>query len=402
MTDAFCTLAGHTVIEASIFVPPVGPWYADLVLEQAPELAGLVKLRAGALELVGTIDPERDGVFGLQRRCSVVAGAGAWSHDVPAKDYHNDARIKARTIAEDAARAVGEVLGGFLPAAERIGIDYARQVAPASRALLDVIGGVQWWVDFAGVTQVGARASSPVDASLYELLAFDPRTGDATLAVDDLTAIGIGSVLSERLETPKAIREYEIRIRPDELRVHARLGASPSGSGELAGLVSSIALHVQSGRLWGKYLYRVSRMAGDRVELQAVSARPGLPDLLPLSMVPGIAGAHATLAQGAHAYVEFVEGDRAKPIVTGFAGKDGTGFVPDALELCGGGQRVARQGDLVQCGGTGAQIVLTGAPLPDGGVAVGVPYLVSFSSLAVPQAPLYGSISTGSPKVTSG
>ncbi len=72
--------------------------------------------------------------------------------------------------------------------------------------------------------------------------------------------------------------------------------------------------------------------------------------MLPVSMWPGVAGAHAELQLGAHVLVEFIEGDRRLPIVTGFAGKDSPGFVPSTLTLCttGPGARAAREGDTVR------------------------------------------------------
>jgi hypothetical protein len=61
---------------------------------------------------------------------------------------------------------------------------------------------------------------------------------------------------------------------------------------------------------------------------------------------------HAQLTPGAEVFVEFEEGDRTKPIITGFAGKDGVGFAPVRLELANGADApapaAARVGDQVQ------------------------------------------------------
>jgi len=69
------------------------------------------------------------------------------------------------------------------------------------------------------------------------------------------------------------------------------------------------------------------------VKLQAINRSAGLPDILPASMFPGVAGVHAALTPGATVAVEFLDGDPARPVVTGFVGKDGTGFVPVSLTL---------------------------------------------------------------------
>lgn len=404
MTEVFATVEGHRVSALLLTVPNQGPWHADVDFEGEPEISGRVTLWIGGLALSGTID---GGTFGLQRKARIVAGAGGWGTVVPAKDYHNDAGIKARTIAEDAARAAGEQLGTFIPAALRVGVDYVRQAAPAAQALVDVLGGVPWWVDYDGITLAGARPAVGLDPAAYEVLAYDPRERVVTLAVDDPSKVRIGSIISERMDVPQVVREFELRLGGEhELRVTAWCGGSELGPGRVAGLLQSITEGTIRRRLYGKYRYRVVRMASDRVELQVASARAGLPDVLPISMWPGVAGAHAELAPGAEVLVEFIEGDRAQPIVTGFAGKDGVGFVPTSLTLCGSSQRVARQGDLVQSGGVGMSIIIglvgTGAP-PNQAVVAGVPYPCSFSvnpaDVGPLAKPLFGAISTGSPKV---
>lgn len=347
--DLYAAVNGHRVTHCTLTVSNVGPWHAEVDFEAEPDLAGRVTLAIGDLKLSGTIDASASGTFGLQRRARILAGAGGWGSEIGAKSYHNDGGVKARNVAEDAARAVGETIGTFVPRAERIGRDYARQTGPASVALEDVIGGVPWWLDYEGVTHVGIRASVPIESSAYEVLAYDPRDRIATLAVDDPGAVRIGSVISERLDEPQTVRSLELRVTPEELRVIAWCGGSETSRERLTGLLRAIARRANEDRLFGAYRYRVVRMNAERVELQAVRKLPGLPDLLPLSMWPGIAGAHAELAPGAEVLVSFLEGDRAQPIVTHFAGADGQGFEPVRLHLGGtSGAPAARQGDAVE------------------------------------------------------
>lgn len=396
MTDAFAHVHGHRLTSCKLTVPYTGAWRAELDFAESPELQGRVTITLGTRQLSGTIS--KNGTFALQRKTTVVGGAAAWPHEIDPKNYHNDAGVKARTVADDAARLVGEQLGSFVPQVEKVGSDYVRQRGTAERALTDVIGDTPWWVDDAGVTQVGPRAAVTTPASAYEVLAYDPRDRVVTLAVDDPGAVVIGSVLVERLDAPATVRELELNVTKDGVRVTAYCGTT------LADAVTALMRATGRNKLFGKYRYRVVRMAGERVELQAVRALAGLPDVLPVSMWPGVAGAHAELAPGAIVLVEFIEGDRAQPIVTSFAGVDGAGHVPESLTLCGSLQRVARQGDLVQSGGPGCSIILTGAGAPpNNAVVAGIPYLCSFSAIPTdvgPLAkPLYGAISTGSPKV---
>jgi hypothetical protein len=408
MTEAFASVDGQRLTSVRVIVGNIGPWFADLELEDAPDLTGKVTITLGALQLVGTVVPQQTGTFAQQRKCRVVGGGNGWGTMLGPKDYHNDAGIKAQAIAADAAREAGETLGTFVPAAERVGNDFVRRSALASSVLEEVIGdGVAWWVDYAGATQAGPRSATAIPATTYEVLAHDPRTSIITLAVDDPGAVRVGSILSERLDAPQTVRDLELHLDGGEFRVTAWCGGSETEPGRLAALLQGIARRATDAPLFGKYRYRVVGMAVDgRVELQAVSKTAGLPDVKPISMWPGMAGAHAELSPGAEVLVEFVEGHRTMPIVTHFAGKDGTGFVPVSIAFCNSVQAAARQGDLVQSGGVGTIVTLvpvTGVgAAPNNAVVCGVAHLISFSSTPpVPSAadPLYGAISTGSPKV---
>jgi hypothetical protein len=371
MTEIFSTVAGFPCTRVKVTAGNTGPWVAECALAGAETVSGRVTVQLGALALSGTVDPGNNGTFGLQRKLRVVGGAGSWGNDAPAKDYHSDAGVKARTIADDAARAVGETIGTFVPTAERVGVDYTRPRGPAVATLERAAAGAAWWVYYAGVTHVGPRAPVTPALKSYTVLAYEPRSRVVTLAVDDPSAIVVGSVIAEGLDGPQTVRELVIDVSAAELRITAWCGGAATGAGQLAGLVQALVARANEGPLWGTYRYRVVRMSVDRVELQIVRKASGLPDMLPLSMWPGIAGAHAVLTPGAEVLVEFIEGDRTMPVVTHFAGKDGAGFVPVHLTLGGEiGAPAARQGDAVEVllppavfsgtiGGTPATGVLT-------------------------------------------
>ncbi len=413
MTEAFASVNGRACTAVKLTVANVGPWHAEVDLEDEAELGGgaSVTLKIGpTLALVGTIVATQSGAHATQRKCRIVGGGGGWGRLVRAKNYHNDALVKARLVAEDAAREVGETIGTFVPAADRIGRDYVRQARVAAGVLEDVIGdGVAWWVDYAGITHAGPRPATPLAVSAYDVLAYDPRSRVLTFSVDDPAVVRVGAVLSQPpLTGAQTIREYEVHIDAESMRVVAWCGGSADEPGRLAGLMRSIARRATDDCLFGKYRYRVVAMRGDgRVELQAVRKGAGLPDVQPLSQWPGVAGAHAELAPGTEVLVEFIEGDRTQPIVTAYTGVGGPSFSPTSLAFCESEQRVARQGDLVQSGGPGTTIIFcptTPPPIPTPvPLMTFTPYLVSFSSLPSdigPLAkPLYGAISTGSPKV---
>jgi hypothetical protein len=412
MSDAYATCNGQRISAITINVANVGPWIAEIDFEESPDVSGAVTIRIGdGLTLRGTVIASQDGTHLDQRRCRVVGGAGGWGRFVGRKNYHNDVPggVKSRLVAEDAAREVGETLGDFAPETERVGKDYVRSVGTASRVLEHVIGDVPWWVDYEGRTCVGTRPSVPVTlAEGYDVLQYDPRNRVLTFSIERPELVSIGLVISQPpLEAPQTIREFDLHVEPDGTRVVAWCGGSDNERGRLAGLMRTIARRATDDALYGKYRYRVVTMRGDgRVELQAVRKAAGLPDVQPISMWPGVAGAHAELAQGAEVLVEFIEGDPTQPIITHFAGVDGAGFVPVSLAFCGSVQAAARQGDLVQSGGVGTQAIFTSTPSPPGGptpMLEGTPYFITFSSnpdtIGALAAPLYGAISTGSPKV---
>lgn len=327
MTEA--TLEGEPLRAVRVHVPPVGPWWADCDLIEAPDLEGAVTLALGELDLSGTVDPRYAGTHALERRVRVVAGAGGWGTVLEARAYHNDSGVRARTVADDAAAAAGETIATFALGEERTVADYVRQAGPASRVLEDIIDGTAWWVAYDGQTHVGSRGTVEIDPSSYDVLEYDPRARVATIAVDDPRVIVVGAVLDgEQLDEAQTVRELVLELTEDALRVRAWVGGDGSSLGRLGTLVRRIVQRATDGRLHGLYRYRVVRLSVDRLELQAVRPAAGLPDVLPISMWPGVAGSHSEPAAGAHVLVQFIEGDRRLPIVTGFAGKDGTGWTP--------------------------------------------------------------------------
>ena|GEM_PF-1274588 len=346
------TCGGRPIERASIHIPYQGPWFADVSwLDSAPEVAdGPVKLVIGSVTFIGTIDPNQSGTFGEKRSARIVAGANGWQKSIGARGYANDAGIKASTVAGDAASAVKETLGSFAGTADRLGAHYTRESGSASRTLEDAARGASWWVDYSGITHVGTRPNVPAPGA-YTLLSYDPRSNVAVLSVDSIDAVTIGSALvdAQRLSTPVTVRQMEIAIAPSSLRVRVWCGVK--GESFLTQTMRSIVGRLTDQRLTGKFRYRVVAQNGTAVDLQWVKRTTSLtvpPDMLRVQMAPGIAGAHATLTNGAIVYVEFIDGMRDDPLITGFEGRGNDAAVPTLLELGGeDGPGVARQGDTV-------------------------------------------------------
>jgi hypothetical protein len=85
---------------------------------------------------------------------------------------------------------------------------------------------------------------------------------------------------------------------------------------------------------WVPRKYRVVTHRQDgRVELQQVVKALGLPDILPISIHPGMAGLKSRLTPGSMVIVQFVDGDPSQPIITHFAAEGDQGFLPLQLAL---------------------------------------------------------------------
>jgi hypothetical protein len=336
-----------TCVSARVTVAHVGPWTAELRMPDATELGARVTLRIGALTLVGAPVTDMQGVYGEQRWIRIAGGAAGWSRTIGQRGYHNDAGVKAQLVAEDAAREVGETLGSFVPVRERVGSDYARETGPASRALSRAIGNTAWWVDYAGVTQVGARPERTLPAASYNVVAFDPAARTATLIADDPTTIQVGATIVDGIDRPSVIRELEISATGAEpLRFHVWLGGADAQGGRLAALLESIVQRTMDAQLLGVYRYRVVRRGSDdRLDLQAVDADRGLPDLRAITVLPGVTAVRSLVTTGGIVLVAFAEGSRARPYVVSCAAYGGEGFAPAAGSSA---QRAAREGDIVR------------------------------------------------------
>jgi hypothetical protein len=360
------SLGGHPVACVMLTIPYGGIWSATVdLIDEAAKLPTPTQLVIGGSTCVCA--PSVQGAFALQRRVRVEGGYGGWRRPLPARGYDNDANVKASRVAQDAAQEAGEVIGSFAGGVERLGVDYARKAGLASTALDRAAQGATWWVGLDGVTHVGTRPTSRPPRDAYELLDYNAREQVAILGLEDLTEVGVGSILSDpRLEADVTVRGLEVTITPDMIR--ARAWCSPDGEvSPLADALKAIADRCAPGELWGKYRYRVISMTADRVNVQAVRKRTGLPDLLTVSMWPGAAGLHAVLAPGSECVVEFLDGDPGQPVITHFAGKDGVGHVPVSLSLCGGSSRVAAVGSTVT--------VFFPAIIPASGTLDGLPFV---------------------------
>lgn len=209
MASPVIDLEGLRAISASLLLPRVGVWIADVIFDEPASLAGFVVLKLGGLELRGTVDPFESGTFQLQTRVRLVGGRMGWRKIAPAKHFHSDGGVKVSSVLLELAATVGETLVGAPSGV--LSADYVRPRAVASatiRRLAPV-----WWVDAEGVTRTAEARASSEAAAAWDLIRFDPQASEAELAFDELAGIGVGTILrSPRLERPILVNSLELAI----------------------------------------------------------------------------------------------------------------------------------------------------------------------------------------------
>lgn len=392
MSKPTVSVNGVAVRNLALRVGSRGPWTADILLTEEADLTGAVVLAIGDAELHGSVVSAQS--FGLSTGAALVGGAGGWRKQLGAKGYHNDAGVKAELIAQDAAREAGETLTRFEPVRERVGSDYSRTLALASAALEWAAGNVPWYVDYDGLTHVGARPAGVIPSTAVEVLALDVSQGTAVLGVNDFAALKPGLTISDkRLSSDQVVRDIELFTHDGSaLRATVWLSDDDSATSRLGAIVKSLVERVQPVRLHGCYRYRVVKMRADkRVDLQIVRSDSGAPDLQAIAQYPGVPGVSADLALGAEVLVQFVDGDAAQPLITHYAGPGGAGFVPTSIVIGGDtGLPAARQGD---------SVVVLLPPMSATGTML-TPTPTPFTAILQPLQPqVTGQITAGSGKV---
>lgn len=412
--NPFLSVAGKAADSAMLHMPWRGVWCCDLDLGTDFVPSGRVEVRLGDWVLSGTVDPERSGAYRSGARVRVWGGAGGWDRNAPKRHFHGDQGVKRRTVLADTARAVGETLELDAALDVPLGeVDFMREEAPAS-TVFERAGSPLWWVAADGVTHVAPARPTPASGPL-QLLDWDPRLRTATLG--DVAPIEVGSQLTID-GVVHVVRELRVHVAKKAARTVVVLADVVAN--RLYDGIAAIARQVDLERLLGLFRYRVFEMSADRVELQVVKRLVGLPDAIPLSIWPGVAGCWAKLQPGALVLVQFIEGDVSLPIVTHAEPKAGAGFVPlellldatetvrlgpsaAAVELAGpGGKAVHRVDDFGEAGTlTGSGALSYTGPNGGSGSITAIADLTTGTVTFAGSASLTTKAGTGSAKVTA-
>ena len=227
----------------------------------------------------------------------------------------------------DAAVACGESIGTV--ASSSVGPAFARHRGPASR-VLEALVPRGWYVDEAGVTQIGSRAAVTWTGAATRITN-DEAQRRYELAPSTLVGLLPGAIVD-------GVEALDVEhVLDGEGKLRTTLWGGPvAPSARLPEALRRIVEHYTAQhRYRGVWEYRVVLQTGQRLDLQAVRASSGMPDLRGVRVRPS-AGCRASLTLGSIVLVAFVNGDPSRPVVTSTDEADAPGFVPATLYLQAG------------------------------------------------------------------
>lgn len=219
---AALTLAGSPVLAATITMPGVGAWVADVEVATTEAPSGRVELapEAGAA-WSGTV--LEGGVYGQTWRGRIVGGAGGLRAEIPATSYRN---ATLHDVLVDAVREAGETLAAGVDLSAWAVRLHLRMQRAAAWAVADVAraAGVPWRVTRAGAVRVGAETWTALSLDDVSVVAVAPSERRYELA--GALSADPGVTLTLPLEAgPAAVRVESIIHRIEGERVTATVWA---------------------------------------------------------------------------------------------------------------------------------------------------------------------------------
>ena len=338
------TLNGNRITEARLSIPRGAPRIDDVSLDAEVTIAGGAACTLVVADLTVKCAVLSGGPAAGRSYYRLVAGAGGWGKEIPAKSYANDLGVKNSTILGDAAAAAGETLdtstipsGTFAPSFVRIADQACR--------VLEQLSPSAWYVGEDGKTRIGARPSTTYfERSLDQTSQLDLARGTVTLASDTIAAILPGATIAGL-----TVVDVEHEIASGALRTKVWGQQSGGTSRRLSALRKIVDQLDPDRKFRGTYEFRIVTVTGNRLNLQPVRVSTGMPNLSRVFVRPGVPGVGAQYKLGSRVLVTFIDGDPGRPAVGNFEDADGAGFLPDMLQLAGtaGAMPVARLGDQV-------------------------------------------------------
>lgn len=386
------SLSGNQVTAARCTIPAWGVSYVDVTVDSSVNLKGPVAFVLADLSLSCTV--LSGGPTGAAGRSyfRLVVGAGGWGKTIPAKSYANDAGVKLSAVLGDAAAEAGETLDQTtVDQTLRLGPYFVRPAGPACHVLEQVAPGA-WYVGEDGKTRLGARPASTLTTAAPRTSELDLARGTLTIASPTIAGVLPGLSI-DGLTVVDVEHELGEKVGLRSMLWGQRGGTSSRRLSAFRALFDQLDPGRKFAGLWE---YRIVAQQGERLNLQAIRVSTGMPDLQHVMVRPGVPGAKATHTLGARVVVGFIDRDPTRPVVVAFEDAEGAGFLPTALAinastsiaLAGGGAALGRVGDSVSVTFTTADAALIASP--SGACSTPAPITLT------------GTITAGSPKVTSG
>jgi hypothetical protein len=379
------------VLAAPLTMPRVGLWSADVVVDtdDVTKLQGRIDLELGDVHFKGKA--YRVAAFQGRTELRMVAGAGGLDAQLPARFYRE---VPVSVPLGDILASCGETLSTTAETATLSrGLDtWTRSRGTGGTAIqqLSETVGFSWRALADGTIWVGTETWPELKAD-GELIDEFPADGRATFALDHALLKPGVTFRSRR------VGGVVHRLTGSSFRTEVLFEPDGSLWSRLRGAFEAFVRALVAPTLYyGQFPAQVvSQGADGSLDLKPDDQR--IPEMSGVPIRWGIPGFKAVVPAGTRVLVGFDGGDPRKR----YAAVWDEGAIT-SVTFDNGVQAVARQGDLVQCGGIGTTVTLwpvTGSPAPpNAAVVAGVPHLISFDPiLPTPllAAPLYGAVSTG-------
>lgn len=300
------TLGSARIILATVSMPRVGVWHADLELASETAISGRVTFTIEGVAFTGTV--LRGGLDGGRVKAKIVGGAGMLSKELAAKFY---VAPNVRQVLQDILNETGEALSSTADAAILNASlpKWERTKGPASRALVALLdaSGATWRILRDGTLWIGKDTfpEANVEHNLLDEDWINGVTDIAPTAPDLLPGVTFRdrqiSYVIHRLESSKLRTEAYVK-QPGNV---------------LEQFLGEVLKKIDYSRL---YPAKVAKQNVDDRTLQLVpdDAKVKGAGLDRVPIRHGYPGADIEIEPGARVRLGFENGDPAKPYAIGW------------------------------------------------------------------------------------